>query len=47
MQDHKDREWSIDCAQKPKDVTPDTGSSGTVRMSLTGTSFRIFSISSR
>jgi hypothetical protein len=47
MEDHRDQERHINCARELKDLTPDTGASGTVRMSLTGTDFRIFSTSLR
>jgi hypothetical protein len=32
---------------KTRDLTPDTGASGTVRMSLTSTDFKLFSTPSR
>ena len=37
----------INCARETKDLKPDAGAPGTVRMSLTGTVPEIFSTSSR
>ena len=37
----------INCARETKGLKPDAGAQGTVRMSLTGTSFGVFSTSSR
>jgi hypothetical protein len=37
----------INCARETKDLKPDAGTPGTVRMSLTGTSFGVFWTSSR